>query len=145
MTALFAAHSGLRYLVFVLGMVALALLGIGLVRKTALTKAERIATSLFTGTLHVQALLGFAVLATRPFYPALIGHLVMMLGAALVAQVLVSVNRRRPVADQRLLLVAIGAALTLVVGGVLAIGRSPFASTVAAPVAPTGASTVVDH
>ena len=51
--------------------------------------------SSFVGTIHLQLLLGFALLFSGLFQPQVIGHLSMMLFAAAAAQIPVSVMRRR--------------------------------------------------
>ena len=85
----------------------------------------------FSGLTHLQVLLGIAVVFTGRFYPALIGHIVTMVLAAAVAQVVPSVMRRRQPAERSYVphVVATMVALALMVAGILAIGRGPFTST----------------
>lgn len=123
---LFHAHSGVRYLVLVLGVAALVYALFGLVAGRRYDRGMRILGSSFAGILHLQILLGIAVIFTRGFQPPLIGHIVMMLFAAAAAQIPSSVMKRRPPEERTYTphAVATAVALLLVVGGVLAIGRS---------------------
>ena len=128
---LFAAHSGLRYLVLLAGvlLVLYALAGL-LGRRKYSTRVARLA-AVFAGLLHMQVLTGIAVLFTRPFYTAIIGHLFLMLAAAAVAQLAGSVVKRRPRERKSYGPHLVGAvlALGLVAAGVMAIGRGVLQST----------------
>jgi hypothetical protein len=130
MRMLFYAHSGLRYLVLLMGLIALAYFAYGLATKRPVDKAVRILGSSFVGLLDLQVLLGILLLgAGWPFYPALWGHLVMMVLAAGLAHALLVVNRRRPDPGYLLPLIAVAGALVLIIGGILAIGRSLVGTT----------------
>jgi hypothetical protein len=130
MKPLFYAHSGLRYLVLLMGLVAIAYFAYGLATKRPVDKSVRIIGSSFVGLLDTQILLGILLLGTGwPFYPALWGHLVMMLLAAGLAHALLVVNRRRPNPNYLLPLIAVAGALVLIIGGILAIGRSLVGTT----------------
>lgn len=122
---LFQAHSGVRYLVLLLGAVALLWSLAGMLSGRRYDRGMRITASAFAGVLHLQILLGVAVIFTRGFYPALIGHISMMVFAAAVAQVTSSVQRRRDPEDRTYLphFVATAVALVLVIGGIMAIQR----------------------
>lgn len=128
---LFAAHSGLRYLVLLAGLfvVLYALAGI-FGRREYSTAMARLAAA-FTGLLHLQVLTGIAVLFTRPFHTAIVGHLFLMLAAAAVAQFTGSVVKRRPreAKSHGPHLVGAVLALGLVAAGVIAIGRGVLQST----------------
>ena len=123
MNFLFQAHSGLRYLVLLTGVVALAYFVSGLATKRPVDKGVRILGAVFTGLLDLQILLGLIMVAMGRFYPQLIGHIVMMLLAATVTHVLLVVNRKRPTPGYALPAVAVGGALVLIFGGIMAIGR----------------------
>ncbi len=128
---MFMAHSGVRYLVLLFGAACAlyALVGWATGRRYGLTM--RVIASIFAGTLHLQILLGVAVIFTSGFYPALMGHILTMVIAATVAQLPVSVMRRRP-ADQRTYAphaVSALIALALIWAGVASIGRSLLGST----------------
>ena len=123
MNFLFQAHSGLRYLVLLTGVIALAYFVSGLATKRPVDKGVRILGAAFTGLLDSAD-------PPRPdhgrhgrFYPQLIGHIVMMLLAATVTHVLLVVNRKRPTPGYALPAVAVGGALVLIFGGIMAIGR----------------------
>jgi hypothetical protein len=119
-------HSGVRYLVLLAG-VGAAISAVLYWRRVdaAATRAQRIALSVFVGLVDLQVLLGFVLLALWPYYPALIGHIVMMVVAAAVAHAgSIGARRRepaRPGAPLRLATVA--AVLLLIVGGIMAIQR----------------------
>lgn len=129
MTGLFHAHSGLRFLILLLGVVNVVVLGAGLVRRTPLGKAHKALGAAFAGSLHLQVVLGIAMVALGRYYPALIGHMVMMVIGAIAAQVTMSVNRRRAEPSLALPLVGVVIALVCITGGVMAIGRGLFTVT----------------
>jgi len=131
LTGLLHAHSGLRYLVLVAGVVALVWAVVGMITKRPYARGMRIAAMSFAGLLHLQVLLGFAILVSGRFYPALIGHIFLMIMAAVVAQIPVSVLRRRPPEERTYAPHAIGiaVALFLIWAGVAAIGRGLLGSS----------------
>jgi hypothetical protein len=132
LTGLLHAHSGLRYVVLLAGLFALAYALYILFTGKPYDRVVRSSSAAFAGLLHLQVLLGFVLIVSGRFYPALIGHIFMMLFAAVVAQVPLSVMRRRPPEKRTVLphVIAILVALGLVWGGVLAIGRGLLDSTV---------------
>jgi hypothetical protein len=129
MNFLFQAHSGLRYLVLLAGLVALAYFVSGLAMKRPVDKGVRVLGSIFTGLLDLQILLGLIMVAMGRFYPQLIGHIVMMLLAAGVTHTLLVINRKRPNPGYVLPLVAVLVALALIAGGIMAIGRGLLSHT----------------
>jgi hypothetical protein len=129
MTGLFHAHSGLRFLVLLLGALNVVVLGIGLAQKKPFEKIHRILGASFAGALHLQVLLGVTMVAMGRYYPALIGHMVMMVLAAVAAQAAMSVNRRRTPPTLSLPLAGVIVALVCIVGGVMAIHRGLFTMT----------------
>ncbi len=126
MNTVFAAHSGLRFLILLAGVVALV---ICLTQKPPFSKAARISCAAYLGLMHLQVVMGLAMVAMGTWYPKLIGHLVLMLVAAIGAQVLVSRNRRSAVPGYRLPLIAVGGSLLLILAGIMAIRSSPFFMT----------------
>lgn len=126
---LFYAHSGLRYLVLLAALLAVAWFLFGHLTKRPVDRSLRIVGASFVGFLDLQILLGVLVLVTRGFYPQLIGHIVMMALAATVAHVGMVVNRKRAQPTWWLPLVSVLVALLLVVGGIMAIGRPLFGTT----------------
>lgn len=124
------AHSGLRFLVLLMGVVCLVLFGLGFAQKKEFTKGARIASAIFAGLTHLQVIIGLGLVAMGTYYPQLIGHIVMMLAAAIVAQVFFSKNRRATPPGYKLPLIGTVLALLLMVGGTFAIGRHPFQATV---------------
>ena len=118
------AHSGFRYLILLAGVLTLLYSVYGAASRRPYDRWMRILSSSFAGLLHFQVLLGIALAFSGRFAPVLIGHIFMMLFAAVAAQVPVSVMRRRveektyaPHAAWTLV------ALTMIVLGVMAIGR----------------------
>lgn len=130
MTALLHAHSGLRFLVLLLGVVSLVVYGLGLATHKPFGKLHRILGASFAGSLHLQVLLGLSMVAMGRWFPQLAGHLAMMLLAAGVAQAAMTMNRKRAVPGMKLPLIGVAGALLLIVGGVMAIGRGLFTMTV---------------
>lgn len=128
MQILFYAHSGLRYLVLLVGLVALAYFVWGLATRRVPGRAVRSLGAAFSGLLDLQLLLGLLMLALGRYYPALIGHIVMMVLAVGVVHGLLVVNRRRATPGWVLPLVGVALGLVLIIGGIMAIGRSPFGS-----------------
>jgi hypothetical protein len=123
MNALFYAHSGMRYLVLLLALANLAVLASGVVTKAEAGRLHRVLGSAFVALLDVQLVLGLALVGLGRFYPQLIGHLVMMVLAAAVTHGLFVVAKKKPERALPLRLLAVSAALLLLIGGVLAIGR----------------------
>lgn len=123
---IFMAHSGVRYLALLIGVMVAAYAAIQMVRgKTYNETARRFGVS-FAGIMDIQLLLGIANLLTRPFYPRLIGHIALMVLAVALAHIPPALNRRRPPEERSLALqlrYTIGA-LVLMAAGILAIGRS---------------------
>lgn len=124
------AHSALRFLVLGLGLISLVVFGLGQLQSKPFSKGARIIGSVFAGLTHLQALLGLGVVASGVWYPRLIGHLVMMLAAAVGLQVFLTLNRRKPTPGFLFPLLGTALALLLMVGGTFAIGRHPFQATV---------------
>ncbi|MDY7228842.1 hypothetical protein [Hyalangium rubrum] len=129
MNILFHAHSGLRYLVLLAGLVALAYFLSGLVAKRPFGKGGRVMGAIFAGLLDLQMLLGLVMVALGRYYPRLIGHIVMMILAIGVTHALLSINRKRPNPGYLLPVIAVAAALVLIVGAIMAIGRGVLTHT----------------
>lgn len=128
---IFHAHSGLRYLVLIAGLVALVVLAMGAFGRKPWGKAPRISLAAFTGLLDLQILLGIAMVVMGCFYGALMGHLMMMILAAVAAHGL-SVYARKQADARRahtIALIGVVLALALIAGGIGAIGRSPVGSS----------------
>jgi len=126
------AHSGIRYLVLLLGAATLLYAMYGVATNRDYDRRMRVLAGLFAGSVHLNVLLGLGLIFMGTFYPALIGHVFMMIGAAVVAQLVPSVMKRRPMEERTFLPHVINSlvALGLVVGGITAIGRPIFGSGV---------------
>lgn len=125
-TILFHAHSGLRYLVLLAGVVAFLYAGAAAVRSRPWDRTGRVLLGIFTGVLDLQIVLGVALVFLWEFYPALWGHIIMMVLAGASAHVASVLNQKRPSEARSPLTATLGVAgaLILVVGGIAAIQRS---------------------
>jgi len=117
-------HWTLRYLVLLVGIGAI-LVSVVQYRRTTASGAARVSSAMFTGLLDLQLVIGLLMVATRPWYGALIGHIVMMLIAVIVAHIgSIRARRRepeRPGAPLRAFAFTI--ALVLIAGGLMAIQK----------------------
>lgn len=117
------AHSGVRYLVLLLGVAVLAYALQGALKKAPYDHRMRVLGGVFAVVVDLNVFIGFMVLFTRSFQPFLIGHITMMLFAALSAHIVPSVMKRRPLEARTYLPHAVGAAvaLALIVAGIMAL------------------------
>ncbi len=89
-------HSGLRYLVLLAAVIALAYALVGWLGKRRYDRGMRITGMAFAGLLHLQVVVGIVMLvAGWPLAGHVIAHLFAMIFAAVVAQLPVSVMKRR--------------------------------------------------
>ncbi len=131
MRMLFFAHSGLRYLILIVGFLALVYLAYAAATGKGSDRTAKVLGSAFAGLLDLQGLIGIVMVALGLFYPALIGHIFMMVGAAVVAHVAMSMARSAPPEKAiKLRLAGVIVALILIVGGIMAIGRAVFGTGV---------------
>lgn len=139
MNVLYMAHSGIRFLVLLAALVALLVLGRGLASGALYTRNARIAAASFVGLLNLQGVLGVAMVIMGRWYPAVMGHMVMMVLAIAVAQTLTSWGKRSvdPKRAYTLSLAGVAVALLLILGGIMAIGRHPLQSNAFTAVAGT--------
>lgn len=128
---LFYAHSGVRYLVLLVGAVTLVHAIFGAATRRPYGRPMLALASTFAGLMHLQILLGLALLFADRFYPALTGHIVLMVSAAVVAQIVPSVMRRRTPLERSFAphIISVTVALALITAGIVAIGRTPFGSS----------------
>ncbi|HEY0811561.1 MAG TPA: hypothetical protein VGD49_15430 [Longimicrobiales bacterium] len=120
------AHSGMRYLVLLLGALTALYALIGLVKKTPVDKTGLTLLRLFTVFFDVQVLLGIITAITGRFYGALMGHVFIMVAAAAVAHLgAVRLKKAEPAAGSYgLVLAASLIPLALIIAGILAIQRA---------------------
>ncbi|MEX0906790.1 MAG: hypothetical protein WD054_00560 [Gemmatimonadota bacterium] len=119
-------HSGVRYLVLLGALAALAAAAAGWRRGGVdMSKAERGTMAAFVGLVDVQVLIGIALLLNWQFYGQLMGHIMMMVLAAAAAHGgSIMAKRRAPDRSGSGVRVAtVVATLVLIVGGILAIQR----------------------
>ncbi|ADO70676.1 hypothetical protein [Stigmatella aurantiaca] len=129
MNFLFHLHSGLRYLVLLVGFVALVYFASGLATKRPVGKGVRVLGAIYSGLLDLQVLVGITLVALGRYYPQLIGHMVLMGLAVAVTHVLLVRNRKRATPGYLLPLVAVAVSLVLIAAGIMAIGRGVFSQT----------------
>ncbi len=123
----FGLHSGVRYLVLLAALLAIvAALLAGRPGRPSRRTHEMLNT-IFVGLLDLQIVIGIVLLVLRGFYPQLMGHVFMMLFAAVAAHGFAIVARKRERERMRpagsLRAIGIVVTLILVIGGILAIGR----------------------
>jgi hypothetical protein len=123
---LWHAHSGLRYLVLLAGLASFLYSIVAAVGNRPWDRPGKILLTSFVGILDLQVLIGLILVFIWPFYPALWGHIVMMVLAAGAAHFTSVLNRKRPAERKSHMTAALGVAgaMVLVVGGIAAIGRS---------------------
>jgi len=125
MTALFHAHSGLRYLVLLAGVVALGFFLYGKLRGQTFARPAPAVLAAFVGLVDLQVVLGLILYFGGRTAPGILSHLALMVGAAVVLHVASMIRRRRPQpAGFGLPLAGVALALVLIVAGILSIGRS---------------------
>jgi heme A synthase len=119
------AHSGMRYLVLLLGVLTAAVALVGFMRKRPVDNAGLLLLRLFTAAIDIQVLLGIVTLITGRFFGALMGHIFMMIAAAAVAHLgSVRLKKAEPTArGYGMLLATALIPLALMIAGILAIQR----------------------
>lgn len=127
---LFAFHSGFRYMVLLIGVVAAVAAALAL-RGDGTSGPARSASRLyrvFMMSVDVQVLIGLLVIATREFRPIYVGHFATMVLALAAAHAPAVVMRRRAPERQGTGLLVAGSVVTLalVAGGITALGRPVF-------------------
>ncbi len=129
MNFLYQAHSGLRYLVLLAALGAIVSLAYAL-SLGRVDRSARVLPIAFTALLDLQVLLGIGLVIGGVFPDKAVGHLVMMV-LALVVTHGASVMARRAGTERRemvIRLLGIVLALLLIVGGIMALGRSVIGS-----------------
>ena len=129
MNFLYHAHSGLRYLVLLAALVAIVALADALATGRA-SRATRVLPAIFTGLLDLQVLLGIALVIGGLMPDIVVGHLVMMVIALIVAHG-ASILAGRTTDERRALTIRLAGiilALVIIIGGIMALGRSVFGS-----------------
>ncbi|MFN2383865.1 MAG: hypothetical protein ABR559_06325 [Gemmatimonadota bacterium] len=125
MTALFAAHSGLRYLVLLALAVTLVAFLAGWVQKKPFGRPAPLLLSGLIGLVDLQVVLGLVLYFGGRVAPGIIGHLALMASAAVALHLVAVVNRRRPQpTGYGLPLVGVVLAAVLILLGILSIGRA---------------------
>jgi len=119
------AHSGWRYLILLAGIAMIGYALYGQMTGKQYDKPMRVLGSVYAGLIHFQILLGIAVIFAGQFNPQAGLHIILMIFAAAVAQVPVSVMRRRPEEEKTYGPFAVFGAVSmaLVVVGIWSLGR----------------------
>jgi heme A synthase len=119
------AHSGLRYLILLVGVLTALIALVGMAQKQPVSNAGLTLLRVFVVLVDIQLLLGVLTLVTGTFYMQLIGHLVMMVAAVAMAHL--AASRLRKAAPEARgngqLLTGALIPLALIVAGILAIQR----------------------
>lgn len=128
----YAAHSGLRYLVLLLGTLTLLWAALRWIQKAPYRGESRALLKGYAWALRIQFLLGLILLFTRDFYPALFGHIaVMFLAIGASEATLKGVPRKETdAAKHGRQLAGVGISLLLILLGIMAIGRGVLQSTI---------------
>lgn len=127
MTMLFQAHSGLRYLVLLAGVIALLWFLVGWLRRRPYGPPAPAALAAFLGLLDLQALLGIVMWIGGRRPAGSVDHLVSMVSAVVVLHLVVASQRRRPrPAGFGLPLAGVAFTLVLIVLGIHLLGRPIF-------------------
>ncbi|HSU96237.1 MAG TPA: hypothetical protein VLI40_03355 [Gemmatimonadaceae bacterium] len=125
MNLLFSAHSGLRYIVLLAGVAALAALAYSVATGRSMRPA-RIMSNSFAGLLDLEVVLGIALVMGGIFPDAVTGHLMLMLLAAIVTHAAIVVGQQSS-SERRELGIRLGGivlALVIIFAGIMAIGQS---------------------
>jgi hypothetical protein len=125
MTALFHAHSGIRYLVLAAGLLALLYFLIGTLRGKPFASPGPAILATFTGLVDLQVALGLLLYATGGRAAGIVGHLALMLLAVATLHATSIVRKRRPQpTGYGLPLLGVVIVAGLIVLGIVSIGRS---------------------
>lgn len=121
----FAMHSGNRYLVLLAGVLAVSYALVGMAARRPFDRGGLVLLRIFAGLVDLQIVLGIITLITRTYFPALIGHIILMVAAAAVLHMGTVRLKKLPAGQRRygMLLATAAVSLALIVGGILAIQR----------------------
>ena len=129
MPMVFYTHSGLRYLVLLVAIAAIFYLLVGTFRGGPFDKLAKILTGAYVGLLDLQVLIGIVLFLLTPSSPQVLGHVVLMLAAVTIGHVANILNKRRDEPSCGVALVGVALSLILIVGGIMALGRTIFGTS----------------
>lgn len=117
------AHSLIRYLILLLGVGVTVYALRGVVTRSPYDNRMRVLGGVFALSVHLNLLVGLAALFGRPFQPYVMGHIIPMVFAAVVAQIVPSVMKTRPMEARTHAphLVSAVVAMALLIWGILAL------------------------
>ncbi|MBL1215393.1 MAG: hypothetical protein HND52_18650 [Ignavibacteriae bacterium] len=118
MTALFHAHSGIRYLVLLFAVIAIVYFAYGLLTKKPYDKTARMLGVIFNSSLDLNVLLGIILLFVKGYFSYQLMHIIYMFAALAAAHVLTAVNKKRKTPSYQIALLAIAVPLILVLIGI---------------------------
>jgi heme A synthase len=123
----FQMHSGWRYLIILAGFLVIAYGLYGALTNRPMDKRMQLLGSTLAILMHIQILIGIAMIFAGRFDPKAGLHVIIMIFAAGTAQIPVSVMRRRPEEARTYGPYAVFGALTmaLIFAGITSLGR-PF-------------------
>ncbi|MDX1660299.1 MAG: hypothetical protein R3326_00800 [Gemmatimonadota bacterium] len=125
MTILFHAHSGLRYLVLLVALIAVAWFLWGWLAKRPFERPGRIVMGVYVGLVDLQVLIGLVLFFAGRRPPGIHGHMGLMILAAVVLHVASAISKRKEgPARHGLPLAGSLLAATMIVAGILAIRDS---------------------
>ena len=124
MDILFAAHSGLRYLVLLAAVGAIAWFTWGKLSSRPFVRPAPTVLAACTGLVDLQVLLGIVLLLGGRRPPVVWGHVALMLSAVVALHLAGGIHKRRPQpAGFGLPLLGVALALGLMLVGILSLGR----------------------
>lgn len=117
------AHSGIRYLVLLFGLLVVGYALRGVVTRAPYDSRMRVFGGLFAVSLDLNIFLGLGAMFARSAQLQIGGHIITMLFAAGVAHVVPSVMKRRPMEERTYMphLVSGVIAMALVIAGILSL------------------------
>jgi hypothetical protein len=121
MMALYHAHSGIRYLVLTIAVVALIYYAYGLITKRPFDKTARIMGIVFNSTLDINVLVGIILLIVKGYFSYQLMHIIFMFAALIAAHVLTVVNKKQEKPTHQIAIFAIAIPLAFIVLGINAI------------------------
>ncbi len=124
---LLAIHSYFRFLVLLVGLVALAVHVLALLQREEFAPLHRKLGAAYSGMLQIQLVLGFVAYGAGSRAGIVIGHAVVMFLGVAILQGTLSFNRRRSPPKLGLPTLGIALSLLFIFAGIAALARGPFA------------------
>jgi cytochrome bd-type quinol oxidase subunit 1 len=116
--ALFHAHSGIRYLVFMFAVIAIVYIFYALLSKKPYDKTARILGIIFISTLDLNVLLGIILIVVRGYFSFQLMHIIFMTAALVAAHVFTVNNKKREQPSYQIALYSIIVPIILIILGI---------------------------